>query len=268
LYTARMIVEKVSNFMDVQRFYILLKTMTNNTPHFRLIRVGKKKLPSTVDHKNFWCLIEEVSSSLSSLTELNGKTPNNPSDRAIQPARIVAEGVYSLVLCHQRTHLAYALQLPKNLGEVQKAFNIELETNLVLTVKNPELSKPSQPISNESGNVSGNTSGNVSGNVSGTTSGTYFSQSTVLTKIPSPHFQKLFEGRGWISLFPIELLNYKGIEIILSAESTNLEELRKIGQQIEEESQKTTSEYLKLLEEFQIPTEKFNEEPIITKEWM
>jgi len=36
------------------------------------------------------------------------------------------------------THLAYVLELPKELGEVQKAFHIHEEGSFIISVKNPK----------------------------------------------------------------------------------------------------------------------------------
>ncbi len=59
------------------------------------------------------------------------------------PARPAGEGVYALARHGRGTVLAYALELPEQPGEVQRAFHIEAEGRYVLSVKNPEVESPS-----------------------------------------------------------------------------------------------------------------------------
>jgi hypothetical protein len=59
-------------------------------------------------------------------------------ERVLPAARPAGEGVYALVGEGSRTHLAWALELPKKPGPVQKAFNIPEEASLAVSIANPE----------------------------------------------------------------------------------------------------------------------------------
>jgi hypothetical protein len=55
--------------------------------------------------------------------------------RKIQPARPVAEGVYTITTHNGHSHLAYITTAPKEPGTVQEAFNIEKQSSLIISVK-------------------------------------------------------------------------------------------------------------------------------------
>jgi hypothetical protein len=50
-------------------------------------------------------------------------------ERVLEPCRPLGEGYYAIVAHekHEHTHLVYVLELPKEIGTVQKAFNIREE---------------------------------------------------------------------------------------------------------------------------------------------
>jgi hypothetical protein len=51
-------------------------------------------------------------------------------------------GVYEIVRHEKHTHLAYALELPRTPGPVQRAFDIRKAASIIVTVKNPEADSP------------------------------------------------------------------------------------------------------------------------------
>jgi hypothetical protein len=50
--------------------------------------------------------------------------------------------VWLLGSSSNHTHLAYVLELPEEIGEVQEAFNISKEGSYIVTVKNPSAGGP------------------------------------------------------------------------------------------------------------------------------
>lgn len=54
-------------------------------------------------------------------------------------ARPAGEGVYGMLRKGDNTYLSYVLEMPKEMGEVQEAFNIQHEGAFIVTVKNPEI---------------------------------------------------------------------------------------------------------------------------------
>jgi hypothetical protein len=106
------------------------------------------------------------------------------------------------------------LELPKELGPVQKAFNIAEEGSFIISVKNPDvLSKKS----------------------TGESAGLQEKQKATL---PTNLKQK-FADKRWIAVNPPEFLDYDHAEILFIAASDDLiEEFGKTGEEIEAEEKK------------------------------
>jgi hypothetical protein len=123
---------------DVQNFYLVLK------PHggrFRLINIGRKRLPDIHGHERNWGFVDLTADSGKEIEEeLQRETYETKTrgERVRPAARPAGEGVYALVREGGRTYLAWALELPKKPGPVQKAFNIPEEASLAISVANPE----------------------------------------------------------------------------------------------------------------------------------
>ena len=73
------------------------------------------------------------------------------------------------------THLSYVLQLPHHYGKVQEAFGIGYEDSFILAIKNPD---------------------------------------QYMHNLPE-HLKKVFHGRVFCPVNPPELLNYKGLQLLL-----------------------------------------------------
>jgi hypothetical protein len=63
--------------------------------------------------------------------------PKTRGERVRPVARPAGEGVYALVRQGNKLRLVWALELPKNPGPVQKAFNIPEEASLAISIANP-----------------------------------------------------------------------------------------------------------------------------------
>ena len=95
--------------IDIRRFYLVLHPEGKDL--FRLIAIGKKRLPADVDGvQRHWGFVdgvfgtaEELKAAATGLTGMRQLTEEN-----LRPA---GEGVYALVLHGNHTHLAYVLEL-------------------------------------------------------------------------------------------------------------------------------------------------------------
>jgi hypothetical protein len=123
---------------DVQNFYIVLKPQGGR---FRLINVGRKRLPDIGEHERNWGFVDMVADSGKAIEEALQRDTYETKTRGerVRPAaRPAGEGVYALIREGSRTHLAWALELPKDPGEVQKAFNVPKEASLAISIANPK----------------------------------------------------------------------------------------------------------------------------------
>lgn len=174
---------------DVQRLYVVLH------PHrkrkYRLIIIGEKRLPSVTregDRKS-WGFVEKVAGRAQEIEdELDPELHRTKTrgERLWPAARPAGEGVYAIVRHGDHTHLAYALELPAEPGDVQRALNIVREGSFIVSVKNPEAPSPPGLGHDESRRA----------------------------KYPKT-LRERFGDRRFIDLDPPDLLNYEGAEILL-----------------------------------------------------
>jgi hypothetical protein len=123
---------------DVQSFYVVLKPQGGR---FRLINIGRKRLPDVEGHERNWGFVELIADSGKAIEEALRRETYDTKTRGerVQPAaRPAGEGVYALVREGGKLHLAWALELPKEPGPVQKAFRIPREASLAISIANPE----------------------------------------------------------------------------------------------------------------------------------
>src|SRR5690606_10254927 len=130
---------------DVQRFYLIMST--HDRDRYRLIVVGRKRLPDPGVHGRArqWGFVETVArdpAGIRRVLEEDTYDTKTRGTRTRPAARPAGEGVYRLVRHKNHTHLVYALELPEELGAVQKALGIEPEASYVVTVKNPDAGSP------------------------------------------------------------------------------------------------------------------------------
>jgi hypothetical protein len=126
--------------IDVRRFYIVLHP--DGTDRFRLIAIGKKKLPGVDDRvERHWGFVDGVFSSSDALLKAAAGLSSSMEATAERPLP-AGEGVYALILHGNHTHLVYVLELPASPGEVQQTFNIFPSGRFVIAVKNPNAASP------------------------------------------------------------------------------------------------------------------------------
>ncbi len=129
-------IETVSGIDDVSRFFLVLDPLDGPA---RYVVMGNKKLPVVNDGgETTWGFIQMVGGrGFQTYKEQKG----NPQKGASRPA---GEGIYAVVKHRDHTHLLYRLELPKRIGEVQKAFFIVKEGNYIL-LHRPAYRRPSTP---------------------------------------------------------------------------------------------------------------------------
>ncbi len=188
LYRPKVGAEKVESLEDVQRVYVVLSP--HGKKRYRLLVMGRKRLPEIRDGgERYWGFVSRVEDSAINLREefeAESYETKTRGRREVPPARPAGEGVYALVEHGGHTHLAYALELPKEPDEVQKELNIAPEASFVVSVKNPD--KPSPP-----------------------SAGLGKRQKA---RYPRSLMEK-FRGRRFIEIEPPDYLDYEGAELMM-----------------------------------------------------
>ncbi|WP_435019798.1 hypothetical protein TA3x_001485 [Tundrisphaera sp. TA3] len=137
--------EAPSSLTDVRRFHIVLRPADSDT--VRMITVGRKTLPGSGEGGgNYWAFVDRVFPKPEDIRAYLGEATyetETQGERTLPAARPVGEGVYALARHAQGTVLAYVLELPQHVGEVQDAFGIEAQGRFVVSLKNPNVGSPS-----------------------------------------------------------------------------------------------------------------------------
>jgi hypothetical protein len=190
--------EEVKGLEDVQRFFLLLHP--EGSRNHRLIIIGKKKLPEAGrSGERYWGFVEDVMATDKQLQEAfspESYETKTRGDRMVASMRLAGSGEYQLIRHGNHTHLVYELTLPERRSEVQRDLNIEREASYIISIKNPNASTPRG-------------------------AGLENDQKAELPQ----RLQDLFKGRRFINADPPELLDYKGVEILLISTDESLGEL-------------------------------------------
>jgi len=212
----------------------------------RVIVIPKKKLPDIGARERYWAVMEFASENMDELDKDLGEkhyATHTRGERVLHGARPAGEGVYAIVEHKGHTHLAYALEMPHDLGEVQESFNIEKEGSFVIAVKNPQGA-----------------------------AATYFKSFVPEEKrVHYPkHLQDVFHGKRWAPAKPVELLNYPKSELLLVGSSENLvEEFGEVGEALEEmeklDEKRLTDKTL--FEELHMTKKEHPPQPLLKGEW-
>jgi hypothetical protein len=112
---------------------------------YRLLVIGRKRLPDAGDHERNWGFVEAVSNSESELEQgLREQTYKTKTrgERVVPAARSAGEGRYALAEVESSLRLIYKLSRPRRSGAVQRTFNIVPKAEFVISIKNPDKSSP------------------------------------------------------------------------------------------------------------------------------
>jgi hypothetical protein len=229
--------ETAKGLQDVERFYMVLEPTEQHEHLYRLLIIGQKTMPEIKPHgrdNKTWGFVEKVSKNPDEIEDeldLKRYKTKTRGEQTREPARPIGEGIYNIIRHEDHTHLAYALNLPRNEGEVQKAFHLENEASYILSVKNPH--QPSK-IGFHEGEV----------------------------HYPEDLLKK-FGTRKWIAAEPTSLLDYENAQILLvGAEQDVREELGiDLHPQKEEEGLKA------LLNDLHMEISQHPTEPLLKGQW-
>jgi hypothetical protein len=198
-YRPRVATDRIEGLRDVQRFFFVLEP--DPAKLFRRLVVGQKRLPDPSEHQRAWAFVADVAKRPEELREELERKVYDTKTRGtrVQPeARPAGEARYAIVEHDGHTHVAYALELPRRRGEVQKALGIEREASFIAAVRNPDSPAP---------------------------------RGTGLPPRERAAFPKrlleLFRGRRFVPLSPPEFLDYEGAEIVLIGAAEDAE--RELG---------------------------------------
>jgi hypothetical protein len=128
-YRPRVGVDAVRDLDDVQRFFVVLGP--DGTGHLRRLIVGRKRMPDPESHEREWAFVVEVADD-----------PAELRDELRASARPAGEGRYAIAAHRGHTHLATALELPPEPGEVQRHFRIAKQASYIVAVRNPAVDVP------------------------------------------------------------------------------------------------------------------------------
>ena len=219
---------------DVENFYVVLKPQSGK---FRLINVGRKRLPDIEGHERNWGFVDMIAKSGKEIEEALRRDTYETKTRGerVRPAaRPAGEGVYAMVREGSRTHLVWALELPEKPGPVQKTFNIPPEVSLAISIRNPE--KGGAPRS---------------------------AQLSEEKKADYPKkLQEEFRGRKFATEDP-RLLDYKGAQVIFIGARRNAEQAYDIDLQPEDESECSAE----IFKELRFSKLRHPMEPLLKGEW-
>lgn len=172
--------DSVAGLEDVASFHLILHPLDENK--YRYAAISLKGLLDNGGEGGWWARLEMVERELSQIQRKLRDTHPLP------PARPCGEGVYAVVRHAGHTHLAYALELPEQPGEVQKALGIPDRENAFLAVLNPFFE------AREEGGLS---------------------PQVMLPEYPSDMLN-LFGDRRFHAADPVSLLDYEGAEILIA----------------------------------------------------
>ncbi|KAF9916989.1 hypothetical protein BX616_002245 [Lobosporangium transversale] len=168
-YRPKVDTKDISGTQDVQKFYLLLspddaagrpapedkleqgdearKPSHEGKPCHRLLVIPQKTFPSPGKgpKSRVWAFVDEASSDLDDLEkrlERYSYSTKTRGDRTQEPARLIGEARFNIVVHHGTSHFLYELEVPEKPLEVQEAFGLQKEGHFIIQVKNPEIKSP------------------------------------------------------------------------------------------------------------------------------
>jgi hypothetical protein len=142
-YRPRVGIAEVRGLDDVARLLVLLEP--DGSPRFRLLVVGRKRLPDPAAHERAWALVAKVEDRPDVVRDELGRrryVTKTRGEREEPEARPAGEGRYAIADHGGHTHLAYGLELPREPGPAQELFDITRQASYVTAVRNPEAPAP------------------------------------------------------------------------------------------------------------------------------
>jgi hypothetical protein len=124
-YKPKRTVDHPQGFKDVARFFFVIQESGGQPA--RYVVMGNKKMPELEDgERTSWGFIQMVGGRGFETTS----KMQTPSVKGT--SRPAGEGIYAIVSHRTHSHLMYTLELPRQVGDVQKSFNIKREANYIM----------------------------------------------------------------------------------------------------------------------------------------
>jgi hypothetical protein len=150
-YRPRVNVDTPQDVNDVARSFLLLRPLPldaklgdgpiGDEKNCRLLALPKKVLPKSAKDR-FITFVEKAKTDFAELKEtfLTGSEYETQTQgtKTTHPVTPLAEGIYAITSTGRESHLAYIVNIPSELGEVQKDFGLQSRGSFVASVKNPE----------------------------------------------------------------------------------------------------------------------------------
>lgn len=226
---------EVDDLDDVQQAYLVLKPHGN--PHYRLVVLGRKRLPKIDENERTWGFVEQVSRDASAIErELRSERYETKTrgERVRPAARPAGEGVYALVRHEDHTHLVYVLELPEEPGEAQRDLRVEEEGSYILSVRNPETPSPARAGLREERRAD----------------------------FPK-YLQESFEGRRFIEVDPPKFLDHEGAELLFIGAAHDVEDELGVRLDAQRESENTAE----ILNDLRMVASRHPVEPLFEGTW-
>jgi hypothetical protein len=230
-YRPRIGADHIEDLAKVQRFFIVLRA--DGKGPYRLIVVGRKRLPVTEQHERVWAFVAKVSQDpddVRSELEPQQYETKTRGARVEAAARPAGEGRYAIVAHDDHTHLAYALELPPARGPVQRELNIEQVASYIVSAKNPDAPTPPGR-------------------------GLPHDRKAEL----SDELRKRFGDRRFVPVDPPDLLDHEGVELVLIGASPDAAE--ELGIELDAEREKL--ETADLLVKLRLQPQQFPMHPLL-----
>lgn len=222
---------------DIQNLYLIFSPDDRDV--YRLALIGRERMPKpeSSGRQRYWGFIEAVEHGprklMDNLQEETYETKTR-GERVRPAARPAGEGVYRILRHEDHTHLVYALELPKEPGEVQEELRIEEEASYVIAIKNPEASTPPQ---------------------AGLPSGAKPDYSKEL--------EEGFRDRRFGEADPTEYLDYEGTQFLLVSASGDVKDELGIDLEPQEEKESTAE----IFKDLRLRKQEHPLEPLFKGEW-
>ena len=233
---------------DIQRLLMVLSP--EGRSRYRLIVIGRKRLPDAAERNRFWGFVDHVTDTPEELIDELRSQKYGTKTRGVRhlpAARPAGEGVYRLVRHDDHTHLIYALELPRHPNEVQRELNIERKADYIVSVMNPEQRDPTDveivPVQQS-----------------------LFPEREIIPTyepIFTASLQEKFEDRRFAMIDPPEFLDRHGAELVLIAVGDGLE--KRLGIRLDPE--KETASTAEIFSELHLDPEEQPLEPLFAGKW-
>jgi len=203
LYRPRVEAFDADELADVQRMLVVLEP--EGCDRYRLIGMGRKRMPQTGRHERFWGFVDAVLDHPQDMEAMLAAQTYGTKTRGVRhlpAARLAGDGTYALELHDDHTHLAYALERIETDDPVVAELAIEPSASFIVAIANPDLIawglEEAPPLQQD-----------------------LFDELEVHITVPTPFppaLQQRFRGRRYAQLDSTDWLEHPGAELIFIGE--------------------------------------------------